>query len=135
LAALREAGFTVEMVPGSPGMICQIDAVPDPCNGAPVDAYWSYWLFDAGQWVYSNLGAASRTPAPGDVEAWAFGAGDPPSITPETLSENRRSPTAHAGSPSSAWTVLAGPLASGVVVALLAGLGIYSLLRRRRRGA
>ena len=83
LEALRAAGHEYAFVPRVPGMVCTIDARPDPCNGAPADAYWSYWHAEAGgSWNYSNQGAGQRDPAPGTVEGWAFGGGDPPSVPP-----------------------------------------------------
>lgn len=83
LAALDAAGFGYSFVPRQPGFICQIDGAPNPCNGAPVDAYWSYWLGSpGGSWSYSNLGAGNRNPAPGSAEGWSFGAGSPPAIGP-----------------------------------------------------
>jgi hypothetical protein len=84
LYALREAGYRYTEVPGQPGMVCTIDGHPEPCNGAPADAYWSYWHAEAGatSWTYATRGAASRTPAKGSHEAWVFGAGAPPSAPP-----------------------------------------------------
>lgn len=83
LDALEGAGFTYTFVPRYDGMVCTIDGRPDPCNGAPPSAYWSYWNAEpGGAWRYSSTGAGSRDPAPGDVEGWAFGAGDPPSQPP-----------------------------------------------------
>jgi hypothetical protein len=83
LAALEAAGHRYSFVPRIPGMVCTIDGRPDPCNGAPSDAYWSYWHAEAGgTWTYSTRGAGSRTPPPGSVEGWAFGAGDPPRTPP-----------------------------------------------------
>jgi len=68
LAALEQAGSSYTFVPRIPGMVCTIDARPDPCNGAPADAYWSYWYAEAGgSWTYATLGAGSRDPAPGGV--------------------------------------------------------------------
>jgi hypothetical protein len=82
-AALEAVGHRYTFVPNIPGFVCTIDARPNPCNGAPADAYWSYWSASAGgSWVYNSRGAASRDPAPGEVEGWAFGAGAPPGIRP-----------------------------------------------------
>ncbi|HEU0101991.1 MAG TPA: hypothetical protein VFR07_06685, partial [Mycobacteriales bacterium] len=82
-SALQGAGFSVTDVPRQPGFICSIDARPDPCNGAPADAYWSYWYAPAGgSWTYSSRGSSNRDPAPGTVEGWAFGAGGAPGIAP-----------------------------------------------------
>jgi hypothetical protein len=41
----------------------------------PASAYWSYWLAAKGQnhWSYSQLGAMSEVPKPGEVELWIFG--------------------------------------------------------------
>ena len=83
LAALTGAGFTYSFVPKYPGFVCRIDALPDPCNGAPATAYWSYWHAKrGGKWILSKLGAASYVPKPGSVQGWAFGAGKPPRISP-----------------------------------------------------
>ena len=83
LEALSSAGFAYGFVPRRPGMVCTIDSRPDPCNGAPADAYWSYWHAPrGGSWTYSNEGAGTRDPAPGSVEGWAFGAGARPSTAP-----------------------------------------------------
>lgn len=83
LAALSGAGFSYAFVPRQPGLVCQIQSAPDPCNGAPTHAYWSYWYAQpGGSWVYSSTGAAVRDPAPGGVEGWAFGAGAAPGLAP-----------------------------------------------------
>jgi hypothetical protein len=83
LTALTGAGFTYSFVPRLPGFICRIDKLPNPCNGAPSTAYWSYWHAQPhGTWVYSKTGAGSYHPKPGSVEGWAFGAGQAPGISP-----------------------------------------------------
>ena len=51
------------------------------CRGAPC-AYWSYWHWQAGRWVYSPVGAASHQVHDGDIEGWAWSDGQPPSVTP-----------------------------------------------------
>jgi hypothetical protein len=85
LAALEGAGHAYGFVPRVPGMVCTIDARPDPCNGAPTDAYWSYWSAEpGGPWIYNSRGAGTRDPKPGQVEGWAFGAGAPPRTAPPT---------------------------------------------------
>jgi hypothetical protein len=81
LAALTGAGFTYAFVPRFPGFVCQINVKPNPCNGAPSTAYWSYWHAPRkGAWTYSTSGAGSYNPAPNTVEGWAFGAGTKPSV-------------------------------------------------------
>ena len=83
LAALTGAGFSYTFVPRQPGFVCTIDKKPNPCNGAPATAYWSYWHAKPhGTWVYSKTGAGSYNPAPGTVQGWAFGAKHAPRIPP-----------------------------------------------------
>ncbi len=101
LAALETAGFAYTFVSGQPGFVCTIDRFPDPCNGAPADAYWSYWSAEPGSstWTYNTRGGASRTPAPGSSDAWVFGAGRPPRLRPPPRRRRphrsrRRPPTA-----------------------------------------
>ena len=97
LAALTAAGHDYSFVPRIPGMVCTIDARPDPCNGAPADAYWSYWHAEAGgSWSYSSRGAGERDPQPGSVEGWAFGAGDPPRAAPPAFDGGGDDEDAHA---------------------------------------
>lgn len=83
LKALTGAGYTYAFVPRFPGFVCQLNVKPNPCNGAPSNAYWSYWHAPRrGAWTYSTSGAGSYNPAPNTVEGWAFGAGTKPRITP-----------------------------------------------------
>lgn len=83
LAALTGAGFSYAFLPRFPGFVCRINSLPNPCNGAPATAYWSYWhAARHGTWSYSSTGAGSYNPAPNTVEGWAFGAGVKPSISP-----------------------------------------------------
>ena len=83
LDALRAAGHEYGFVPRIPGMVCTIDDRPDPCNGAPAHAYWSYWHADqGGSWSYSSVGAGDHHPTPGTVEGWRFGDGSAPGIPP-----------------------------------------------------
>jgi hypothetical protein len=41
----------------------------------PASGYWSFWVAPADQkhWSYSQLGAMSEIPKPGEVELWIFG--------------------------------------------------------------
>ncbi|RDI23780.1 hypothetical protein [Lentzea flaviverrucosa] len=83
IVALQNVKFVVGYVPRQPGFVCTINALPNPCNGAPTTAYWSYWHgTPGGTWTYSSSGAGSYNPAPGTVEGWSFGAGTAPSTTP-----------------------------------------------------
>lgn len=83
LDALTAAGHGYAFVPRNPGMVCTLDGRPQPCNGAPADAYWSYWHAEpGGGWVYATRGAGTRTPVPGGAEGWRFGDGSTPPGTP-----------------------------------------------------
>lgn len=109
LEALRGAGHEPTRAAQQPGyFVCRIDGKPanDPCQRAsPADAHWSYWHAEpGGTWTFSDTGAADRDPAPGTVEGWAFGAGDPPSSPPP---RNRAAP---APSPSTTRAAAPAPL-------------------------
>ena len=52
-----------------PGQPCWCECMSSPC------VYWSYNYLQNGQWLYSSLGASTRTVRHGDVEGWAWGAG------------------------------------------------------------
>ncbi|WP_405639704.1 prenyltransferase/squalene oxidase repeat-containing protein [Streptomyces uncialis] len=104
---LRESGFTTTGTQhDGPGFLCRIGhrsyasgtEYPTPdredCVLTPqATAYWSYWIASPGQsrWRYSPLGAMSRTPKDGDVDAWVFGGTDVggstgrPSFTPDEV--------------------------------------------------
>ncbi|ARF76918.1 peptidase [Kitasatospora albolonga] len=104
---LRDGGFTTEGTQhDGPGFICRIGNAafnsgtqyPTPktekCILTPqATAYWSYWIASPGQedWSYSPLGAMSRQPKPGDVDAWVFGGTDiggstgRPTFTPDDV--------------------------------------------------
>ncbi|MFB6714448.1 MULTISPECIES: prenyltransferase/squalene oxidase repeat-containing protein [unclassified Streptomyces] len=89
---LHEGGFsTTGTVHDGDGFICRMGngsfnsgtQYPTPaeedCVLTPqATAYWSYWIASPGQknWTYSPLGAMSRTPKDGDVDAWVFGGTD-----------------------------------------------------------
>lgn len=93
LEALELAGHDYGFVPRQPGLVCTIDARPDPCNGAPADAYWGYFHAPAGgEWEYSTLGAGNRDPEPGSVEGWAFGDDARPGRRPPSNAEPEPEP-------------------------------------------
>ncbi|QES46961.1 peptidase [Streptomyces venezuelae] len=89
---LQTGGFTTAgTVHDGPAFICRIGTgafnsgtqypTPDKeeCVLTPqATAYWSYWIASPGQknWTYSPLGAMSRAPKAGDVDAWVFGGTD-----------------------------------------------------------
>lgn len=102
LDALTQAGFEFTFVPRIPGLVCQIDRQPDPCNNASADAYWSYWhRAPNGAWRYSTEGAGTRRPTAGSWEGWVFGTGShPPNITPIASSGQPAPPPVNASSPN-----------------------------------
>ncbi|MFF3425813.1 prenyltransferase/squalene oxidase repeat-containing protein [Streptomyces sp. NPDC002602] len=104
---LHTGGFTTEGTGhDGPAFICRIGngsfnsgtqyptRDKEDCVLTPqATAYWSYWVAAPGQknWTYSSLGAMSRTPKPGDVDAWVFGGTDiggssgKPTFTPDDV--------------------------------------------------
>jgi hypothetical protein len=118
----------------------------------PASAYWSDWLAPAGRnrWDYSQLGAMSEVPKPGEVELWTFGATDiagthgsgTPSFTPDQLRSTDHGPTVGAGATrlvdalptrERASSGSAAPLVIGICVALaLCGAAGWAVRRRRR---
>ena len=140
LDATQAAGFVTEFRPGFPGMVCVIDGLPDPCNGAPATAYWSYWQVKDGDWAYASVGAGAD-PAPVDtVFAWAYGSGQAPVAAPPVPAKATK-----AGSPSpmpatcldESTSLCAGgtPWVTLGVVAIcvvLVGVAILVVLRRQR---
>ncbi len=160
LAALRAAGHRETPVQSFPAAVCRVDGLPATasCRAMPpADSYWSYWRSDGkGGWTYQRTGAADSDPAPGSVEGWALGPGDPPRTAPgraeasatpapssaATSAPAPASPRASASSRSSASSgpapadgagSLTGVLAGGGVLLALGGAGAW--VARRRRAA
>ena len=69
----------------------------------PETSYWSYWHADVGNdsWSHSTAGASSYSPKPGSVDAWAFGAGSPPSFSPDAVRAHYVAPPPVGGGTSS----------------------------------
>ena len=152
LDALLKSGHAYTFLPGQPGLVCTINAKPDPCNNAPTNAYWSYWHAQpGGSWSYGSTGAGSHNPEPGSIDGWSFGSGKPPSSRPPaatTTGTATAASTATAAGTTAALRAQArasatsdlppdgrgglGGLAVGVVLVLLLG-GMAGLLARRRR--
>jgi hypothetical protein len=89
--ALRSAGFNplVRVFGPNGGAVCALD-VGTTTIGCPADTscltcaapdYWAYFRAPAGatQYTYSRTGAGLTQVHDGDVEAWAWGTGSPPS--------------------------------------------------------
>lgn len=68
--ALEAAGFTPE--DSQPGMICTINALPDPCPEEFDGSFWSYWYAEDGAWATYQVGADEADPAAGAVEGWRY---------------------------------------------------------------
>lgn len=80
--ALESAGFTP--TDSIPGMICAIDANPDPCPEEFDGSFWAYWTTENGEWVSHTAGADGTDPAPGDIEGWRYNDGATgPGLTPD----------------------------------------------------
>jgi hypothetical protein len=73
--ALQQAGFTDTR--DDSGLICAIDALPDPCPTEFTGEYWSYWYGD-GEWQNYMEGSDTAAPADGAVEGWRWGDGSTP---------------------------------------------------------
>lgn len=144
LEALELAGFTATLRPRD-GLLCAVGERPD-CGDTDGDSYWSYWYRDPGssKWTYSSLGAGSRDPQPGSVEAWVWqdGAGDAAPAPGEDGGADRRPPAVDYAAVCTNRAVRVdvdprpGSSPTGVLVGgvLVLGLGGAALLRARRRG-
>jgi len=157
--ALESAGFVA--TDSQPGMICAIDAQPDPCPATFEGSYWSYWHATAdGDWVSYLVGADSSDPVQGEVEGWRYndgsaGPGIAPADVAAEVATQSSAPSATA-SPAAAVTVTATPTAAAVddsssnatatgdrlvllisigVAALIAVLVVVFLVRSRNRRA
>ncbi|QNP65787.1 prenyltransferase/squalene oxidase repeat-containing protein [Streptomyces genisteinicus] len=140
---LHEGGFTTHgTVHDGDGFICRIGngafnsgtQYPTPDKEAcvltpPATAYWSYWIASPGQknWTYSPLGAMSRTPKPGDVDAWVFGGTDiggttgKPAFTPDDVRAGGGSPSPDPSDPTGPPTVPPGSVDTAATTRWLTG--------------
>lgn len=136
--ALKSAGFTA--TDSQPGLVCTIDAKPDPCPTTFKGSYWSYWhgkSTDAA-WTSYQVGAESSHPGAGSVEGWRYNDGTvEPSISPQdsvTRTTARSGGVTNTPVGHSSHTQAANPVAwilSGGLVVLLAAVVAVWLLRRR----
>jgi len=139
-AALETAGFTA--TDSQPGMICAIDAAPDPCPATFEGSFWSYWHSPAeGDWIAYQVGADSSDPVAGEIEGWRYNDGSSgPGIAPAGVAEVAQ-PTAPtivtAGDePAPASTSVDGALlwtALGLIAAMAALVVFFRARSRRHR--
>lgn len=141
--ALAAAGFTP--ADGAyPGMICTIDAQPEPCPAEFTGSYWAYWSAeDGGAWAAYQVGADAADPAPGAVEGWRYNDGaTPPGVTSAALAAAESAADSAVESAADSAAAAEAMAGSGVPPATLAGVaGVGALAaaavlvaRRRRSG-
>lgn len=143
--AATQAVAEVVQVQKFPGVVCQIDGMPDDQSCVqmpPADAYWSfYYSEDGGDWVYSTVGAPGVELSAGDAVAWVY-SGHEPGEVPAASTE----PTSASTQPTSAGTATADDSEKddsakdddsrlGVTLggAAVAGLGIAAFVVARKR--
>lgn len=80
--ALETAGFSATRADS--GLICAVDAMPDPCPTEFTGEYWSYWQGAAdGEWTAAMVGPDDVVTEAGTVEGWFWSDGmTPPTTTP-----------------------------------------------------
>lgn len=150
--ALESAGFTP--TDSSPGMICAINAQPDPCPEEFTGSFWSYWHGENGEWTTYEMGADKADPAPGEVEGWRYsdgsaGPGLAPTAAVSAGNDSTEGDSAEGGSAEGSAEGAAesadqaaeaadqadfdpaGLVAAGAVAVVLI-IGIVLVLRRRR---
>ena len=71
--ALQQAGFTDTR--DASGLICAIDALPDPCPTTFAGEYWSLLARRGRHLAGLRGGLGHRRPAPGGVEGWRWSDG------------------------------------------------------------
>lgn len=138
--ALEAAGFVA--TDSQPGMICAINAQPDPCPATFEGSYWSYWSATTdGDWTSYQVGADSSDPAQGAIEGWRYNDGSVgPGIAPADVAgaqiQASSSTTSEATSSSTASDagsniVLYTAIGLAVMLAVLAA--VFVLRSRSRR--
>ncbi|MGV8847125.1 hypothetical protein [Tessaracoccus sp.] len=81
--ALTAGGLELEK---DKGFICAISGHPDPCPAAFDGSYWNYHHTTAGApYTFSQEGAETRVPSPGDIEAWCYNMPEVESCEPPLL--------------------------------------------------
>lgn len=89
LELLQRSGLDViAQTSGNNAAVCKIG--PDGCNfpaesclackfgggGSGQGEYWAYWILNGAAWRYSQQGAGIRRVRDGEVDGWAYGAGN-----------------------------------------------------------
>ncbi len=101
LTAMHDAGFTTAgTTQFGDAFVCRISDLPapadEPCTSTPPgNAFWALYFAQPtdSAWTFSAVGALNFHPAPGSIEAWAFGARALPLITPADASAASTSTT------------------------------------------
>lgn len=102
--ALEQAGFSDTR--DASGLICAIDALPDPCPTTFAGEYWSYWYAEGDTWQAYLEGSDTAAPPPGGVEGWRWSDGsagpdvDLASLEPSPTAGDTESATLTATSPA-----------------------------------
>jgi hypothetical protein len=125
IQALRQAGYTVKGTKRTGlAFVCRINHKPSKqrqkcINIPPPNAYWAYYHAKRGakKWTYSSSGPLSYHPPQGSIEAWAWGNGRKPGISPPKVRQSRSAtPAPRPGGPSGRAVATASPR-SAVVAA------------------
>lgn len=134
--ALESAGFVP--VDSTPGLICTIDAQPDPCPTEFEGSYWAYWQLEDGEWVASQVGADEADPAPGAIEGWRYndGSAPPPAVALEPSAAPTSESAADTASEEASEDASGGvsPAIWAVIAVVVLGVVVGLVIRRSRAG-
>lgn len=121
--ALVEAGFT-DTRDGA-GMICALNALPDPCPAEFTGSYWSYWFAGDTGWESYLEGSDTAVTTAGGIEGWRYSDGTAgPQVSPvagEAAAEGTADETITA-------TPVSAPVQDGLSTAAIAGIILAVLL-------
>ncbi|MBZ2195885.1 hypothetical protein [Occultella gossypii] len=142
--ALELAGFT--LAEDSAGLICAVNAQPDPCPTVFEGSFWSYWTAEPGaEWVSSTVGADLADPVVGSYEGWRYFDGSAgPTVTAADVAagaEGAGETMDGSAEPAESTTDAETEQGSGAPVGVIAGLagvvvvGLAAVLVARRRTA
>lgn len=82
--ALADGGMQMKFSDGR--LICSLSGHPEQCPATFTGSYWNYHHGGSGvPYTMSMEGAADRSPAPGDIEAWCYNAPEDESCEPPLL--------------------------------------------------